>query len=357
MIHQVTSVEGSYTQELTKKRGFKYIGVSSRSELMDFLLGRTDDCNGLVRDVFEGRKRLKMSAEPLLDTVTAGSSAKRARAVADAVIRDVSASEEISFADVAARVRPVKDLDVLVRSPGRTVPNVDLILRIAQEECRLWQSGSAVSAVPMRPVQPSTDKLPLKGELELYLSKNPDAHPIILVPCNKYSPINLLNVHGFLQNGTWAVPEDERLRFFESTRPEHVEVTRTLSGRSWTFEVRDVAVKLTREQWLRTVCVISDGSDWQFKGWPFETTVDIFTTLQGFFFQENLVPRPTHVKEWQVHVLAMPAYHLDHRFGQLRDEFFVVLESFFNKLRSKKFKNDTYFEPAPRVFMRERSVL
>merc|ERR1712232_904474 len=141
------------------------------------------------------------------------------------------------------------------------------------------------------------------------------------------------------------------------TRPEHVEVARTLSGRSWTFEVRDNTARFSRDMWLRTVAVIADGSDWQFKGWPFENTVDMFTTLKGYYFQENLVPPPTHVKEWQVKVLAMPSRQLGHRFGALGDIFFIELEEFFNKLRMRKFKNNIAFDPAPRIFMRERSVL
>jgi hypothetical protein len=40
--------------------------------------------------------------------------------------------------DVASRMRPVQDLDVLVRCPGRPVPNADLIIKIAQDEWRNW---------------------------------------------------------------------------------------------------------------------------------------------------------------------------------------------------------------------------
>merc|ERR1712151_1137264 len=109
-------------------------------------------------------------------------------------------------------------------------------------------------------------------------------NPIILVPCNKNAPVNLLNAARLLQDGEYAKQDQEKARFFESTRPEYVEIVRNVLGKQWTFEVRDSAKSFTKAQWLRVVAVITDGSDWQFKGWPFETIVDLFSTVRGAYF-------------------------------------------------------------------------
>merc|ERR1712086_564762 len=106
----------------------------------------------------------------------------------------------------------------------------------------------------------------------------------------KNAPVNMLNVADLLQNGNYFIPDGERLRFFEAARPESVEVSRNIGGKLWTFEIRDSANKFTKAQWLRTVAVITDGTDWQFKGWPFESVVDMFSTMKGVFIQANGVP-------------------------------------------------------------------
>jgi len=41
------------------------------------------------------------------------------------------------------------------------------------------------------------------------------------------------------------MPNEERKRFWESTRPEKVEVKRNMGGKLWTFEVRDSVANFT----------------------------------------------------------------------------------------------------------------
>jgi len=322
------------------KRGFTYIGVTCRGDLLDYLVGRIDTCPGLERDVIEGRKRPKGGDVAELQPV------KRPK---DAQV----GVAELSLADVLTRVRAVKDLDALVRCPGRVVPNVDLILRIAEEERKhYWQDR-----VPNAEDAANMGKTPLYMELEDYLRKDKNALPIILVPCNKKAPVNLLNVSDFLQHGNYKKPDEERLRFFESTRPESVQVARNLGGKLWTFEIRDSAAKFTKAEWKRTVCVVCDGSDWQFKGWPFESTVDLFTTVRGIFFQAVGVPVPVHVNSWQVEVLRMSALHLEHRFAHVRDQFFRQLEEHLNSFRNRKFANHTAMDPEKRIIEKPKPVL
>merc|ERR1711972_939078 len=128
-------------------------------------------------------------------------------------------------------------------------------------------------------------------------------------------------------------------------------------GKMWTFEVRDSVKGFTKAQWMRVVCVVTDGTDWQLKGWPFESIVDLFTTVKGVYFAANAVPVPLHVSQWAVDVLQLPPLHLAHRFPQVRDAFFSRLEQFPNTHRVKKFVNHTTLEGGKRVVIKPKPIL
>merc|ERR1712232_1055572 len=194
-MYREISGDRPYTQESSNKRGFQYIGVASRGDLLDFLVGRTEICSGVD---FEARKRLReeqAEAEPRPRRTKAIS---KPAADDSAVGGDLPPGGEITYSDVVARVRPVLDLDVLVRAPGRTVPNADLILKIAQDEWKEWKHRQDRKP-PQRPI--SVSHVPLLHELEQLIYKNKENVPIILVPCNKNAPVNLLNASRLLQDG------------------------------------------------------------------------------------------------------------------------------------------------------------
>mmetsp|Transcript_34810 Transcript_34810/g.75906 ORF Transcript_34810/g.75906 Transcript_34810/m.75906 type:complete len:407 (-) Transcript_34810:92-1312(-) len=344
MLHEISG-GSSYTPDVARKRGFVYIGVVIRGDLCDYLCGRVEKCPGLVTDVIEGRKQPKAEHSDRAKRQRIGDGKKD-----DALVPSVEV--EISNDDVAARVRPVKDLDLLLRCPGRAVPNADLILKIAQEEYRNWNRKE-------RAVERS-GVTPFYIELESMLRRDAANLPLILVPCNKNSPVNLLNAEDLLGKGIYRRPNQERRTFFESTRPESVQVTRSIRGKPWTFEIRDSAAKFTKEQWLRTVAVITDGSDWQFKGWPFEHVVDLWATCRGVFFQEFGTLLPVHVSQWSVVVLPLPdpqAGGVDHRAASIRDSFFTAVENFMKAGRPKKFVNHTQLDGERRLVEKARTVL
>lgn len=346
-----TSADRSYSQETARKRGFTYIGVASRSGLCDYIFGRANSCAGLVMDLIEGRRRMRDDPDGIAAVPKRARDDSKAPSTGPSVASTITA-EEISHNDVEARVRPVKDLDVLVRCPSRMIPNADLILKIAQDEVRNWQRGES-RAMEQRP----SGRTPMRVELEEQLRRDRTKNPIILVPCNKNAPVNLLNVMELLQDGIYKRPDEERLRFFESTRPEYVEVQRNIAGRLWTFEVRDTAKSFTKAQWLRTVCVVTDASDWQFKAWPFETIVDLFTTVKGIFFQPVGTMMPVHIGHWPVSVLKLAPPHLGHRFAQVRDAFFLEVEQFMNSYRQKRFANHTSLGQDKRPFVKPLPIL
>lgn len=338
-----------YTHDSTRKRGFKYISVANRGDLIDWLVGRNEYCPGIARDVIEGRARVS-------ETVDETKRRPEKRPASDisgpSSVRSAKKGD-ISYADVMARVRPVKDLDVLVRCPGRTVPNADLILKIAQDEVANWRMERR--AAP--DIRATSGKVPLLKELEQMILENESYRPIILVPCSKNCPVNLLNAGKLLQDGEFSAKDEERMRFFESTRPEYQEVVRNIMGNMWTFEVRDSVKSFTKAQWLRVVAVVTDGNEWQFKGWPFENIVDLFATCKGIYFNEVGMQTPTHVIDWNVKILKLTPLQFQHRFAAIRDAFWMEVEKFLSEHRQKRFVNHTTLQPEKRVYFRTKPIL
>merc|ERR1712046_193015 len=99
------------------------------------------------------------------------------------------------------------------------------------------------------------------------------------------------------------------------------------------------------------------GTDWQFKGWPFESVVDMFSTTKGVFFQANGVPVPVHVHNWQVVVVPLAPKQMEHRFAFCRDAFFNEVETFMNPCRLKKFVNHTTLDTVGRIIIKPLPIL
>merc|ERR1719230_2496029 len=100
---------------------------------------------------------------------------------------DSTLGSSISYEDVTKRVRSVQDLDVVIRRPGRLVPNANMILKIAQDEWQTFSSGA--KALPVS-TKPAKVQVPLHVELEKMLRKDEKKVPILLVPANKLAPVN-----------------------------------------------------------------------------------------------------------------------------------------------------------------------
>ncbi|CAE8679449.1 unnamed protein product [Polarella glacialis] len=273
------------------------------------------------------------------------------------------------------------------KTQAETVPNADLILKIAMDELNNWDRKE------QEPEPMVGGKIPLLQELEEMIRKDAEAklieqfakelrkrnptdkeieefirkdgeaetslliRPIILVPCNKNSPVNILNAQQLLQDGVYDKLDQEKAHFFDSTRPEAVEVVRNIRDKKWRFEVRDSAKGFKKEHWHRVVAVITDGADWQFKGWPFENIVDLFTSIKGVYFTKKGDPLPEHVAKWQVCILEMSTLQYQHRFSAIRDAFWAQAEHFLNSARHKTFVNHTTLEGIRKVVKMTPPVL
>ncbi|CAJ1349408.1 unnamed protein product, partial [Effrenium voratum] len=264
---------------------------------------------------------------------------------------------DMSAAEYNLEARPVKDMDGMVRG-GKELPSISAILKIAQGELEKW---SEVLEIP-RESKPQRRVRPFMWELEKLLEQNKEANPIILVPMNKNAPVNMLNVFDLLQEGRYRRPEQQGATgfgYFEALRKDHVKLVRHIDGRRWTFEVRDSTKGFSSKDWLRVVAVITNGDDWQFKGWPFKTVVSMFMTLKGFYFRERdrFVELPEHVSRWPVTILDLATLELQHRFAAVRDSFWKEVEHFMKSARSKEFDREARLEVERTVVRMKAPVL
>eukprot|EP00403_Amphidinium_massartii_P031696 CAMPEP_0178449222 /NCGR_PEP_ID=MMETSP0689_2-20121128/42417_1 /TAXON_ID=160604 /ORGANISM="Amphidinium massartii, Strain CS-259" /LENGTH=331 /DNA_ID=CAMNT_0020074489 /DNA_START=14 /DNA_END=1009 /DNA_ORIENTATION=- len=260
-----------------------------------------------------------------------------------------TAAAEPDSAQVAfsSAIRRPMDLDDLLREPGKPVPNLARIVKLGKETLKAWTDATQ-AAVPLPPSKGSSSssgKKPLIDDLQGYITKNSDLVPIILVPCNKSAPINMMNAKSFLQDGKYEPLSEEKRILFESARPEKVMIPRTIQGKIWTFEVRDSFKDFRAKDWLRTVAVITYGNTWEFIDYPFESLVDIFTTIKGFYFYDAIKGIPEHIKGWAVQICPLSQPHLHHKFGEARDNFFATLEQTMLHERTKKFRSHASYKP------------
>lgn len=374
-----TSGDWPYTQETCRKKEFKYLNIMLRSDLNDWLASKRETCPGVDMKMIDGKKRPRDDSATLLNKY--GPNEKRAK----------KKDQPLTVEDYKEHVHPVRELNDVVCS-GVEIPHVDEVIQIAKDVLANWESravpmimkqweeehgteqdqkaadkelsdgassdGGATSdggaseaeSEPEEPPAPNGEQIPaesqpedghvklaLHTELETYMSQDADFVPIILVPCNKKAPVNMLNAMEFFQNGIYNVPTKDELLCFESTRPEVIKIKRNLSGKIWQFEIRDNTKRFTKLMWKRTICVVLDGTDWQFRGWPFKTVLDMLYTFKGIYFKESGVQIHEHVHEWACEKLELPPLQLTHRFASVRDEMFQILDEYLNTHRQRRF--------------------
>ncbi|CAJ1413401.1 unnamed protein product, partial [Effrenium voratum] len=298
MYHEISREEGSYTPQGAKRRGFQYLNVCDRSDLLAYLEGVIDSSEKIVSEVARGLKRPKTESSGVTPAPPRKRHELTERSPQPEAKRRREERFDMSAAEYNLEARPVKDMDGMVRG-GKELPSISAILKIAQGELEKW---SEVLEIP-RESKPQRRVRPFMWELEKLLEQNKEANPIILVPMNKNAPVNMLNVFDLLQEGRYRRPEQQGATgfgYFEALRKDHVKLVRHIDGRRWTFEVRDSTKGFSSKDWLRVVAVITNGDDWQFKGWPFKTVVSMFMTLKGFYFRERdrFVELPEHVSRW-----------------------------------------------------------
>ena len=159
--------------------------------------------------------------------------------------------------------------------------------------------------------------------------------PIIIVPALSTSLLTLLNVKTFLCDGQFL--ESSVISGRGETKATKVVISRRLGAsaadvansgstkaaaaaaaaagdeRTAEYLAIDNPSRLKPSDWERVVAVVALGKDWQFKGWHWNTPVDLFTHALGVYVKWDNEVTPAAVGKWNVKVLDLSKNrrHLD----------------------------------------------
>ena len=134
----------------------------------------------------------------------------------------------------------------------------------------------------------------------------PVGRPIIVVPNAMTSPITMVNVQEFLGKAVF-VPRTVMLKKSGGKRRLQTltirrKVSARLGGGEVEYEIIDNPLSQLKKtaDWDRIVAIIPQGASWQFKGWKYETPVDIFSRCFGYYIGMEGAPIPKEISGWAV---------------------------------------------------------
>ncbi|GLV44035.1 hyrax [Carabus blaptoides fortunei] len=161
--------------------------------------------------------------------------------------------------------------------------------------------GSVKARQPTTPSTPATGSStnparPQAGTLQKRVSRT----PIIIIPAATTSLISIF-------------VSVEQKKAEGARRDNEVLLQRQKNGMSVPYRVIDNPAKLTPSDWDRVVAVFVMGPAWQFKGYPWENPVEIFSKICAFHLKYDEMRIDANVAKWAVSVieLSLTKRHLD----------------------------------------------
>lgn len=129
---------------------------------------------------------------------------------------------------------------------------------------------------------------------------------IIIVPAGSAALLTLHNVKDFLMDSKYIPVNEARAR---GPKPSSVRLEH--SGN--VFEFVDNPARLSLSDWSRVLACFTLTSTWQFKGWKWETPLELFQHIVGFHVYFDDVALDPTVAGWNVTRLALSRNkrHLD----------------------------------------------
>lgn len=129
---------------------------------------------------------------------------------------------------------------------------------------------------------------------------------IIIVPAGSNSLLTLHNIKDFLSDSKYIPVSEARSR---GPKPSSLRIEH--SGN--TFEIIDNPARLALNDWSRVLACFTLSSTWQFKGWKWETPLELFQHIVGFHVYFDDVALDQNVAGWNVTKLAISRNkrHLD----------------------------------------------
>ncbi|XP_060527053.1 parafibromin [Cylas formicarius] len=160
--------------------------------------------------------------------------------------------------------------------------------------------------VPQAPL-PVSQARPPPGGMQKRVSRT----PIIIIPAGTNSLISMYNVKEILQDMKFVTQEQKKLE--GGKRDNEVLIQRQKNGQTVPYRIVDNPAKLSPSDWDRVVAVFVMGPAWQFKGYPWDTPVEIFDKVAAFHLKYDEMKIDPNVAKWNVTVieLSRTKRHLD----------------------------------------------
>ncbi|KAF9918626.1 accessory factor associated with RNA polymerase II [Lobosporangium transversale] len=130
--------------------------------------------------------------------------------------------------------------------------------------------------------------------------------PIIIVPAAMTSMLTMYNVKQFLEDQLFVNSED--IRNQGVTKPSRLSIERRQKPNEphkTPYHVIENADQLKDEDWDRVVCVFTTGAEWQFKKWKWQTPVQLFAQVKGFYVKWADEQPKEIIKSWNVEILNL----------------------------------------------------
>ncbi|KAJ8918024.1 hypothetical protein NQ315_011477 [Exocentrus adspersus] len=159
---------------------------------------------------------------------------------------------------------------------------------------------------PQTPLPVSAARPPSGG-----MQKRVSRTPIIIIPAGTNSLISMYNVKDILQDLRFVTQEQKKAA--GGKRDNEVLIQRQRNGQTVPYRVVDNPSKLSPSDWDRVVAVWVMGPAWQFKGYPWDTPVEIFDKVAAFHLKYDEMRLDPNVGKWAVTViqLSRTKRHLD----------------------------------------------
>ena len=270
----------------------------------------------------------------------------------DAVmVSDISASKGLSMTAKEARAR-----DASLTSSK----DFSKVLELAKEVYKSLDSANtnSTAAKPLPP-PPQQQQQPVslieqiasanrpvssqRLEPEPVMERQKNYIPIIIVPAAPTATLTMHNVASFLVDGNYITPSEAKSKGKAKENSLLIEHKFPNASKPIKLQIIDNPVRLTLEDWRRVVAVFVQGSAWQFKGWKWETPVELFQHVMGYSLEFDDAPADIKVATWNVRQLTVSRSRR-HGDATALFQFWTSLEEFLRRkqLLSNKIKSKIY---------------
>lgn len=133
--------------------------------------------------------------------------------------------------------------------------------------------------------------------------------PIIIVPAASSATLTMYNCLRFLDKGQFTTTSEAKSHSRGKENMLSFDHKFGPASRTIRFQIVDNPARLVKDDWSRVVAVFVQGSLWQFKGWKWESPVELFQNVLGFSLQFDDAQVDSNVASWKVHRLTISRSH------------------------------------------------